>query len=728
MKQSLFLLLLMIGCYSCQQSSITITKNGRSDYHIEIAADASVNEKEAAKVLQQYIQLSTGVELEVKTGYSDDKKTIQLIVNEQPEPAVRYYNKAHKLVIEGSNGYLLSAVYEFLEREMACRFWAPDAETIPQIDKLTLPVGESYLYSPPVHVRTVHSKLFYEHPEFADKQRVTYEAFPMYAPEARVHTFHRFLPADQYFDKHPEYYALVNRKRRPTQLCLSNPDVLRLVTEAVEATFASHPEASVVSVSQDDNTQYCQCEDCEAIHQEEGSPSGSMIRFVNAVAQNFPDKQISTLAYQYTRKACKTKPLDNVLITLCSIECDRSASIEDKCSDFAVDLQAWKNLTENIRIWDYTTQFTNFLAPFPNIYTLAPNIRFFADNNAKWIFEQHSHNPSELFELRSYLLARLLWNPERNTDVLIREFCDGYYGEAGPKVVEYITDIHKALESHPDFFLFLYGGPSQAFDSFLNKEALAGYNLCFDEAEAQVTDNAELLKRVRRARLGVRYATLEACRANLSETYSLKNTDFVRKELAAFEQSCYDGHITMMNETRFMVTDYLDLYERNLDRVTINNLASEKAVTLLTKPHKYANENPQTLTDNAYGGGSFYANWLGFEGNDMVAVVDLGEVQTFENISTGFLQVINHVVFFPTEVNYSVSLDGENYTKVGRILNERPLQKDSKINDTQLFALELPQTDARFVKIEAKNMKTPPVWHHAVGLPSWIFADEVQVY
>ena len=111
-----------------------------------------------------------------------------------------------------------------------------------------------------------------------------------------------------------------------------------------------------------------------------------MIYFVNEVAKEFPDKMISTLAYQYTRKPCVTKPLDNVLITLCSIECDRSAPIEEKCTDFAEDLMGWKELSDNIRIWDYTTQFTNFLAPFPNIHTLQPNIQFFRDNHAKWIF------------------------------------------------------------------------------------------------------------------------------------------------------------------------------------------------------------------------------------------------------------------------------------------------------------------------------------------------------
>jgi hypothetical protein len=117
------------------------------------------------------------------------------------------------------------------------------------------------------------------------------------------------------------------------------------------------PDADVISVSQDDNQQYCECENCRVIDEREGSPSGTMIYFVNKVAEQFPDKMISTLAYQYTRKAPEhIKPAENVLITLCSIECDRSAPIEEKCADFAEDLVAWGKLTDNVRIWDYTTQ------------------------------------------------------------------------------------------------------------------------------------------------------------------------------------------------------------------------------------------------------------------------------------------------------------------------------------------------------------------------------------
>jgi len=553
-------------------------------------------------------------------------------------------------------------------------------------------------------------------------------------PKGRVHTFHKFIPEEKYYKAHPEYFSLRGKKRLPTQLCLTNPDVYKIVKDSVKAFFERSPESDVISVSSNDNTQYCICANCKKIDDEEGSHSATMIRFVNKIAAAFPKKTISTLAYQYTRKPCKTIPNKNVLITLCSIECDRSDAIEEKCKDFAEDIKGWNALGANLRIWDYTTQFTNFLAPFPNLHTLKPNINFFKNNHAKWVFEQHSNNPSELFELRSYVMAKLLWNPDNNTNDLIYEFTKGYYEEAGVYVKKYIDLIHEKIKEDDDFFLFLYGDPSQAFSSYLSPELLMKYNAFFDKAEKAVASKKDILQRVKEARLSIDYATLEACKKNLSEDFTMvkENAEggkvkksFVVNKLEGFMDTCQKANITLMNEMRFSVKEYYANYKKALEVATQPNKAIGKKVTLHTKPKKYANEDPQVLTDGALGGNSFYANWLGFEGNSMEAVIDLGKPEKITSISTAFLQVSNHVVFFPLKVRYYYSNDAKKFKILGTVKNDAPLVKKSKINDIKYFDVKFSKIEARYIKVKAENMNTPPYWHHAAGQPSWIFADEV---
>ncbi len=737
---SALILLIALISFSCGTKDVLqLSKNGKSNYEIVLNENAGEKVKQATSNLQHYLEKIGDVKIPIVNQDKLNDGVNKIFIGEQeltsPEQVVIQNDEQNLVISGGSPEAVFNASIVLLEDFLGCRWYSPEVEKIPQLKKIELILPLNFSYTPEITTRTVHSRLFYENHEFAHKHKVTTEAFPHYVPSARVHTFNRFMPENTFYEKHPEYYALRGKRRLPTQLCLTNPDVLRIVKDSVKSYFGRHPKSDVISVSQDDNTQYCECDNCKKIDTEEGSQSATMVNFVNDIAVDFPDKIISTLAYQHTRKPCKTKPVANVLITLCSIECDRSAPIEQKCSDFASDLIGWKQLTENIRIWDYTTQFTNFLAPFPNLKTLQPNIQFFRDNNARWIFEQHSHNPSELFELRSYLMAKLLWNPDADVEEIITDFTDGYYEEAGIFVKKYIDQVHQELANNPDFFLYLYGDPSQAFESFLKPELLIQYNNYFNEGEQTVASKPEVLERVKTARLSTDYASLEAARKNSYDEFQMVNktdgkstaNETTINRLNSFKETCAKENIFLMNEMGYKVTEYCDAFETTIKRLQTKNIALNKPVELLSKPKKYAKEDPQTLTDGSLGGSSFFANWLGFEGNDLEAVVDLGEVQEIKHASSGFLQVTNHIVFFPNEVTYWHSTDNKNFKKLGVAINAKPISKESKVNDIEFFNIDFKPVKARYLKIRAKSVSKAPVWHNAAGLPVWLFCDEIMV-
>ena len=724
MKKLFFIISFLI--FSCSENKVSIDIPTLSKYNI--ISDYF----DVADTLNVYLNKAVGISLEI----SDKQKKRSIILVEKTDLNKDFISIDYKdslITISANNKRnLYYATYDFIEKFLNVNWLSNDFTYYEDLKSINFPKNYSYYFEPPVLTRTVHSKLFYKDSVFADKLKVTNEAFPRYVPSARVHTFHRFLPYEVFYDKNPEYYALRNGKRLPTQLCLTNTDVLKIVKDSVNSFFNKFPNSDVISVSQDDNTQYCQCDKCSKIDNQEGSPAGTMIHFVNAVAESFPNKTISTLAYQYTRKPPKVKPIENVLITLCSIECNRSVPIELGCKDFSSDLKGWSQLTDNIRIWDYTTQFTNFLAPFPNWGTIKPNINLFVDNNAKWIFEQHSNNDSELFELRSYIMAKLLWNPNLDFQTLLNEFNNKYYGNGGKYISEYVNSIQNQIDN-TSFFLFLYGDPSQGFDSFLSPENLLNYDILFNKALSSVELDSEYYKRILRSKISIDYAVLESYRKNFSDLYQLTKTEndiksinpkLIRR-LNAFSKTCNDNDITLMNEMGFTVSDYIVNYRKALKTAIKENLASFKDVTLLTVPKKYANEDPKVLTDGALGGNSFYSNWLGFEGNNLNAVVDLGELKEIKSLSMNFLQVTNHIVFFPVQVEFFYSDDNLKWKSLGKVSNKSDLSPKSKVNDIQTFSINAGELKARYIKVIADNMSKAPIWHHGADLPSWIFADEL---
>jgi len=235
--------------------------------------------------------------------------------------------------------------------------------------------------------------------------------------------------------------------------------------------------------------------------------------------------------------------------------------------------------------------------------------------------------------------------------------------------------------------------------------------------------------------LSINYAILEAYRKNFSKQYPLKYTENevtiinpkLLERLSDFDNVTKKNDIFLMNEMGFTVDQYVINYQNALKLASKNNLASDKKVSLLTKPKKYANEDPQVLSDGALGGNSFYSNWLGFEGNDLDAIIDLDSVQVINNLSLNFLQVTNHIVFYPLKVQFEISSDSISWKSFPIILNELSLNPKSKVNDIQTFSQVVNKEKARYIRVIGTNIEKAPLWHHGADLPSWIFADELIV-
>ena len=186
-----------------------------------------------------------------------------------------------------------------------------DAWTIPHVDQTHLPafaMREPFWWGMFEGDFAARCKVNGNRPDLQDKHGGKIR----FGSGLFVHTFYPLMPPSEFFAEHPEYYSEINGKRtaQRAQLCLTNPDVLRIMTDRVLARIRQDPGARLFSVSQNDWAGWCQCENCRQIDQREGSPSGTMIHFVNQVAEavekEFPDVWIETLAYQYTRHPPKT--------------------------------------------------------------------------------------------------------------------------------------------------------------------------------------------------------------------------------------------------------------------------------------------------------------------------------------------------------------------------------------------------------------------------------------
>src|SRR6202012_5687610 len=153
------------------------------------------------------------------------------------------------------------------------------------------------------------------------------------------------------------------------------------------------------------------------------------------------------------------RPLPNVIVRLCSIECNFRVPLDDPANaTFLADLQGWSKICHRLYVWDYVTDFADYLLPNPDWFTLGPNLRLFHQYNVQGVFEEGAYqsNGAEMAELRNWLLGQLLWNPQQDDRALIQEFLNGYYGPAAAKPIRRYLDLMQ--EASRGYYLGCYTG------------------------------------------------------------------------------------------------------------------------------------------------------------------------------------------------------------------------------------------------------------------------------
>jgi hypothetical protein len=500
---SRYVVTMMISLYTLMVCSVSasvprgVNLANLANWDIIIAEDAPPSEIYAAEEFQSHFAQASGISLPISrqadpatsgqrhifigSSPSMHAGKVGFNTDEFGEEDFRIIVRDDNITIAGSPQAgargTLYGVYTFLEDYLGVRFLTVDHTYVPAIGTWRVVGPLDHFYHPPLRFRWSYYGETNRNPAFAARIRVN-----TVTDDAKLggktglnlisHSFFHYLPSEKYGKEHPEYFALVDGERKlemgggGPELCLTNPDVLRIVTDTILDALKKHPDMENISVSQNDNDKYCRCPQCAAIDEREGTPMGSLLTFVNAVAdevaKEYPDVMIGTLSYWYSRKPPKTiKPRPNVQIQLCSIECCVLHPINDpnceKNVQFCQDLANWGSMCKNISIWNYNTNFSNYLLPCPNLRVIEPNIRYFVANNAMGIFMQAAGNAlgAELSDLRNYVIANLLWDPTQSGQKLIDEFLDLHYGHAAGPIRRFINLTHEhALASglHPNCF------------------------------------------------------------------------------------------------------------------------------------------------------------------------------------------------------------------------------------------------------------------------------------
>lgn len=416
---------------------------------------------------------------------------------------------------------VLYAVYALLE-QCGCRWYAPDVARIPRTRELALP-----------------SLTVTERPAFQYREELYWDTLdPLWRVRNRIngtrdipeylggslhyglwaHTFFSLVGPDEFFATHPEFFSMIDgvRRRDANQFCLTNTQLPQLYADRLLERMRQNPASSIWSVSQTDGFGYCECPACAALAEAEGAQSGPLLHFVNQVAarvaDEFPDKWIDTLAYQWSVDAPRhIRPAANVRVRLCSYDCCQvhpfGACAHPESVRFLCALERWSTLAAGrLDVWHYSTVFGNYPLPMPDFDELAGNFQHLHRLGVRGIFAQGQGDEgggAELAALRGYIIARLLWDPGQPVWPLVEDFLPAYYGRAAGAVRQYLAVFHDAVRTDPTLHATLAEPPTSPLYAPARLQA-AETLLAAGEATVRGVER----QRVRLLRDGLRYTQL----------------------------------------------------------------------------------------------------------------------------------------------------------------------------------------------------------------------------
>ena len=326
----------------------------------------------------------------------------------------------------------------------------------------------------------------------------------------------------------------VNKEER---LCESNPTLWKLVAEQKIKDLRAHPDLLAVSISENDGgpNSFCSCPACRALdspatqerfkadpnlyeRQESGLISDRVFHFYNEVAKlvekELPGRYVAGYAYSVYQSAPVRdypQPASNLIIGYVGFDSEEYLNDTARATQREQWLK-WSTLTKRL-----------FLRPnlllqpisLPIIYThkLGDDIRFMAEHGM-WgaTFGDAEGGNWGTQGLDYYVLAKLLWDPRRDVDPIIEDYCRAAYGPRAKAMKEYyrraedLSDrIAAAGKPKMDLDARLEKYKNKLTDPYTDAE-LAKLQACVDKAaEAIGGSDAAARERVRLVETGLEY-------------------------------------------------------------------------------------------------------------------------------------------------------------------------------------------------------------------------------
>jgi hypothetical protein len=295
--------------------------------------------------------------------------------------------------------------------------------------------------------------------------------------------FRFWLPADAYYDVHPEWFPMVDGKRvrggNQLSICSSNPGAVQAMIDSIRKFLSSYPEVSIIGVIPEDGYGMCHCKECTRMDVENGIDPNEQYRDVNkdpskgpsnlaktrrytllvnqvarAIREEFPNVLVGRIAYiDLTWPDMKIPLESNVVVMVATYWADGSRPIaEDSPTEknrmFHEALKQWRSLHAGkvITYSYYMGMGAQKTLPYPQDRVILREWKNLKALGIEGATMQNWPSNHEVYALNLLAISRSGWQDDVDPDALLNEYLEGMYGSVAGEIKPVFDSFHESWQ------------------------------------------------------------------------------------------------------------------------------------------------------------------------------------------------------------------------------------------------------------------------------------------
>jgi hypothetical protein len=638
---------LILFCTSCRSDAQQFIVYQQGAVLPEVVADKGLEQLTVDFVAP--FQNITGVKPVVVLKPSEDAKSlIYLKLTPQREKeAFTITQKDNALTIEGNTPQSLIAAIAYFFAEYAGRL--PVGTAAVPVKQILVPQGLTYAQTPAFE---------YREPYFPDNFK------PEFLKWNNTHTLeetwalwgHNIGKAVKIT---PAMYAQIDGEQNTEQLCFSAPELEQALSGFINKQVQENPLRSNFMVMPQDNDLVCMCDRCKAKGNSKTNASPAVFSLLNKLAKQFPKQQFFSTAYITTQLPPQFKLEPNAGVMVSTMAFPKGVVIERSAASGTVKatFSAWKKVTDKIYLWDYAINFDNYFDAYPTLKIAQQNLKYYQQLGVTGVFMQGSEDRYSTFaDVKAYVYAQLLQNPNIDVDKYIRLFFESKYPAVSSLLYDYYLNLeNKALESVK--VLDIYGGIIPSIKKYLDDAKLTAFYKALADKAATLTPQEQ--QQLNPLLASLAFQRLEVMRVNAFEDngYGIYNykegtatvKPDVKQLLDNLSGYAAKAGISVYNESGATVAEYINAWEKDIINVQYKNLLYAKRIKSRFEPDE---DYPdiKMLNDCNVGFGDYYNNWFISPKKNIIIEVDAADVTGAGTLEMTFLEDRRHNIYAPEKV------------------------------------------------------------------------------